>query len=163
MHYIHFFTVCGETVVLVISRYCYQLNFCLLKLFILSASAQVLYLPTQNRYTRANLASKKDRIESLEKKLDVRMHTKKSSQTWLFHLFELWSKHWHLCICGSYRWTVVTWQRRPGEQLNWRRNWKSCLEDFSPEHWVSWSSTANSGNRYWTHFHWTDRLCCHRL
>uniref|UniRef100_A0A3Q4MIY1 Cell division cycle 5-like protein n=1 Tax=Neolamprologus brichardi TaxID=32507 RepID=A0A3Q4MIY1_NEOBR len=32
---------------------------------------QVLYLPTQNRYTRANLASKKDRIESLEKKLDV--------------------------------------------------------------------------------------------
>lgn len=76
MHYIHFFTVCGETVVLVISRYWYQLNFCLLlKLFILSASAQVLYLPTQNRYTRANLASKKDRIESLEKKLDVRMHT----------------------------------------------------------------------------------------
>lgn len=52
--------------------------FCLLlKLLILSASAQVLYLPTQNRYTRANLASKKDRIESLEKKLDVRMHTKK--------------------------------------------------------------------------------------
>lgn len=33
---------------------------------------QVLYLPTQNRYTRANLASKKDRIESLEKKLEVR-------------------------------------------------------------------------------------------
>uniref|UniRef100_A0A3Q2VT78 Cell division cycle 5-like protein n=1 Tax=Haplochromis burtoni TaxID=8153 RepID=A0A3Q2VT78_HAPBU len=32
---------------------------------------QVLYLPTQNRYTRANLASKKDRIESLEKKLNV--------------------------------------------------------------------------------------------
>uniref|UniRef100_A0A8C4HF86 Cell division cycle 5-like protein n=1 Tax=Dicentrarchus labrax TaxID=13489 RepID=A0A8C4HF86_DICLA len=32
---------------------------------------QVLYLPSQNRYTRANLASKKDRIESLEKKLDV--------------------------------------------------------------------------------------------
>lgn len=32
---------------------------------------QVLYLPAQNRYTRANLASKKDRIESLEKKLDV--------------------------------------------------------------------------------------------
>lgn len=88
---------------------------------------------------------------------------KKSSQTWLFHLFELWSKHWHLCICGPYRWTVVTWQRRPGEQLNWRRNWKSCLEDFSPERWVSWSSTANSGNRYWTHFHRTDRLCCYRL
>ncbi|XP_003963891.1 cell division cycle 5-like protein [Takifugu rubripes] len=32
---------------------------------------QVLYLPTQNRYTRANLASKKDRIESFEKKLEV--------------------------------------------------------------------------------------------
>ena len=33
--------------------------------------AQVLYLPNQNRYTRANLASKKDRIESLDKKLEV--------------------------------------------------------------------------------------------
>ncbi|KAF6737409.1 Cell division cycle 5-like protein [Oryzias melastigma] len=32
---------------------------------------QVLYLPAQNRYTRANLASKKDRIESLEKKLEM--------------------------------------------------------------------------------------------
>ncbi|KAK2162342.1 hypothetical protein LSH36_100g06032 [Paralvinella palmiformis] len=32
--------------------------------------AQVLYLPSQNRYTRASLASKKDRIESLEKRLD---------------------------------------------------------------------------------------------
>jgi len=32
--------------------------------------AQVLFLPNQNRYTRANLASKKDRIESLEKRLD---------------------------------------------------------------------------------------------
>uniref|UniRef100_A0A1A8P498 Cell division cycle 5-like protein n=1 Tax=Nothobranchius rachovii TaxID=451742 RepID=A0A1A8P498_9TELE len=32
---------------------------------------QVLYLPGQSRYTRANLASKKDRIESLEKKLEV--------------------------------------------------------------------------------------------
>lgn len=44
--------------------------------FIASASLflQVLYLPAQNRYTRANLASKKDRIESLEKKLDVRNH-----------------------------------------------------------------------------------------
>ncbi|TKS86050.1 Cell division cycle 5-like protein [Collichthys lucidus] len=37
----------------------------------LCISLQVLYLPSQNRYTRANLASKKDRIESLEKKLDV--------------------------------------------------------------------------------------------
>lgn len=32
--------------------------------------SQVLFLPTQNRYTRANLASKKDRIESLEKRLE---------------------------------------------------------------------------------------------
>jgi pre-mRNA-splicing factor CDC5/CEF1 len=31
---------------------------------------KVLYLPSQNRYTRANLASKKDRIESAEKKLE---------------------------------------------------------------------------------------------
>ncbi|CAN0222027.1 cell division cycle 5-like protein [Lethenteron reissneri] len=33
--------------------------------------SQVLYLPSQGRYTRANLASKKDRIESLEKKLEI--------------------------------------------------------------------------------------------
>lgn len=33
--------------------------------------SQVLYLPGQSRYTRANLASKKDRIESLEKRLEV--------------------------------------------------------------------------------------------
>lgn len=33
--------------------------------------SQVLYLPSQNRYTRANLASKKDRIESLDKRLEV--------------------------------------------------------------------------------------------
>ncbi|XP_072035693.1 cell division cycle 5-like protein [Amphiura filiformis] len=33
--------------------------------------SQVLYLPGQNRYTRANLASKKDRIESAEKKLET--------------------------------------------------------------------------------------------
>lgn len=32
--------------------------------------AQVLFLPSQNRYTRANLASKKDRLESLEKRLE---------------------------------------------------------------------------------------------
>lgn len=32
--------------------------------------SQVLYLPGQNRYTRANLASKKERIESLDKKLE---------------------------------------------------------------------------------------------
>lgn len=41
--------------------------------------SQVLYLPGQSRYTRANLASKKDRIESLEKKLEVReTHTESS-------------------------------------------------------------------------------------
>ena len=33
--------------------------------------AQVLFLPSQNRYTRANLATKKERIESLEKRLEV--------------------------------------------------------------------------------------------
>ncbi|KAI4459664.1 cell division cycle 5-like protein [Holotrichia oblita] len=32
--------------------------------------SQVLFLPNQNRYTRANLASKKDRLESAEKKLE---------------------------------------------------------------------------------------------
>lgn len=32
--------------------------------------SQVLYLPSQNRYTRANLASKKDRIESFDKRLE---------------------------------------------------------------------------------------------
>ena len=32
--------------------------------------SQVLYLPSQNRYTRANLASKRDRIESLDKRLE---------------------------------------------------------------------------------------------
>ncbi|XP_059154563.1 cell division cycle 5-like protein [Physella acuta] len=33
--------------------------------------SQVLFLPSQNRYTRANLASKKERIESLEKRLET--------------------------------------------------------------------------------------------
>lgn len=33
--------------------------------------SQVLYLPGQNRYTRANLASKKERIESFEKRLEI--------------------------------------------------------------------------------------------
>ncbi|XP_055370722.1 cell division cycle 5-like protein [Condylostylus longicornis] len=33
--------------------------------------SQVLYLPSQNRYTRANLASKKDRLESAERRLEV--------------------------------------------------------------------------------------------
>lgn len=43
--------------------------------------AQVLYLPSQNRYTRANLASKKDRIESLEKRLEQnRGHMKREAK-----------------------------------------------------------------------------------
>lgn len=36
---------------------------------------QVLFLPNQQRYTRANLASKKDRLESLQKRFEQnRMH-----------------------------------------------------------------------------------------
>merc|ERR1712142_750733 len=43
--------------------------------------AQVLYLPGQQRYTRANLASKKDRIESLEKRLETnRAHMTKEAK-----------------------------------------------------------------------------------
>lgn len=43
--------------------------------------AQVLYLPSQNRYTRANLASKKDRFESAEKKLEQnRKHMAKEAK-----------------------------------------------------------------------------------
>ena len=33
--------------------------------------AQVLYVPSQGRFTRLNLATKKERIESLEKRLEV--------------------------------------------------------------------------------------------
>lgn len=51
--------------------------------------SQVLYLHGQSRYTRANLASKKDRIESVEKKLEVRssetscvLHTSFASNRW---------------------------------------------------------------------------------
>ncbi len=33
--------------------------------------AQVLYLPSQSRYTRANLANKKDRIESMKERLET--------------------------------------------------------------------------------------------
>ncbi len=51
--------------------------------------SQVLYLHGQSRYTRANLASKKDRIESVEKKLEVRssetscvLHTSFASSRW---------------------------------------------------------------------------------
>ena len=43
--------------------------------------AQVLYLPSQRRYTRANLASKKDRIESLRERLETnRAHMTKEAK-----------------------------------------------------------------------------------
>lgn len=43
--------------------------------------SQVLYLPSQNRYTRANLAHRKDRIESLEKQLEQnRLHMSKEAK-----------------------------------------------------------------------------------
>lgn len=43
--------------------------------------SQVLYLPSQNRFTRANLASKKDRFESAEKKLEQnRKHMAKEAK-----------------------------------------------------------------------------------
>ncbi|KAL8617339.1 CDC5 cell division cycle 5-like protein [Nucella lapillus] len=43
--------------------------------------AQVLYLPSQNRYIRASLASKKDRIQSLEKRLETnRNHMTKDAR-----------------------------------------------------------------------------------
>ncbi|XP_064546349.1 cell division cycle 5-like protein [Drosophila montana] len=42
---------------------------------------QVLYLPSQHRYTRANLASKKDRLESAEKRLEQnRRHMAKEAK-----------------------------------------------------------------------------------
>ncbi|KAL3277690.1 hypothetical protein HHI36_013035 [Cryptolaemus montrouzieri] len=42
---------------------------------------QVLFLPNQHRYTRANLASKKDRLESAEKRLEQnRMHMSKEAK-----------------------------------------------------------------------------------
>ncbi|CAI9717259.1 division cycle 5 [Octopus vulgaris] len=43
--------------------------------------SQILFMPSQNRYTRANLASKKDRIESLEKRLEInRNHMTKDAK-----------------------------------------------------------------------------------
>lgn len=43
--------------------------------------SQVLFLPNQNRYTRANLASKKDRLESAEKRLEQnRAHMAKEAK-----------------------------------------------------------------------------------
>lgn len=42
---------------------------------------EVLFLPNQNRYTRANLASKKDRLESAEKRLEQnRMHMSREAK-----------------------------------------------------------------------------------
>jgi pre-mRNA-splicing factor CDC5/CEF1 len=41
--------------------------------------AQVLFLPSKNRFTRANAAAKKDRIESAEHKLEVRSNRMKTS------------------------------------------------------------------------------------
>ena len=35
---------------------------------------EVLFIPSQNRYTRASLASTKDRLESLEKQLQVTLN-----------------------------------------------------------------------------------------
>lgn len=43
---------------------------CVLILIFIASLNQVLYLPSQGRYTRASLASKKERLESLEKKLE---------------------------------------------------------------------------------------------
>ncbi|MEQ2207330.1 hypothetical protein XENOCAPTIV_010628 [Xenoophorus captivus] len=53
-------------------------------------AAQVLYLAGQNRYTRANLASKKDRIESLEKKLEVRREQFKEFVWLIFYSAATW-------------------------------------------------------------------------
>ncbi len=43
--------------------------------------SQVLFLPSSNRFTRANVASRKDKIESLEKRLDInRAHMGKEAK-----------------------------------------------------------------------------------
>lgn len=50
-------------------------------MIIMLFSFQVLFLPGQNRYTRANLASKKDRLESAEKRLEQnRSHMAKEAK-----------------------------------------------------------------------------------
>ncbi len=42
--------------------------------------AQVLYIPNSNRFTRASVTSRKDKIESYEKKLEVnRFHMSKEA------------------------------------------------------------------------------------
>jgi pre-mRNA-splicing factor CDC5/CEF1 len=43
--------------------------------------AQVLYVPSSNRFTRASVTSRKDKIESFEKKLEVnRFHMSKEAK-----------------------------------------------------------------------------------
>jgi pre-mRNA-splicing factor CDC5/CEF1 len=43
--------------------------------------AQVLYIPNSNRFTRASVTSRKDKIESYEKKLEVnRFHMSKEAK-----------------------------------------------------------------------------------
>lgn len=67
--------------------------------------SQVLYLPGQSRYTRANLASKKDRIESLEKRLEV-------SVSFFCFLHLLWGFFFFLsfsqCVFVSFCYVRVT-------------------------------------------------------
>ena len=44
--------------------------------------SEVLFLPSEKRYTRAAMASKKDRVESAEKRLDInRAHMKREAKT----------------------------------------------------------------------------------
>lgn len=43
--------------------------------------AQVLYVPSSNRFTRASVASRKDKIESMEKRLEInRAHMGKEAK-----------------------------------------------------------------------------------
>lgn len=60
--------------------------------------SQVLYLPGQSRYTRANLASKKDRIESLEKRLEVSV-----TFSCLLHLLFFFN----FLMCGVFLWVFM--------------------------------------------------------
>jgi len=67
--------------------------------------AQVLFLPGQQRYTRANLASKKDRIESLEKRLDMNRG------------------HRYFSFLDSSDTQGQTWRLRRTALSRWRRGW----------------------------------------
>ena len=71
--------------------------------------AQVLFLPAQGKYTRASLASKKDRIESLEKRLEQnRQHmskqAKKAAKLEKRLKILLGGYQVRFCICLSYLW-----------------------------------------------------------